>query len=225
MDFLEVFTNWLNQEVDHGWGPQKKYCPIRKGYSQGRHKASCVFVRATSDPQMATIYGGYCDTCSYTTTGLEFDGECSCGINTSYELEGDFELGAMRMHFDPNLKHKPVVPPYATYIQNRSPQFKIHTNVGHAKNAINGSGRGIIYQLIDGEWVEIDRHEPQTQCAHCEQPFQRSGWRRSYTLYKHPATPAYKKPEVCEDCYYEHFISSAKNPIAHKFCGLVSPLG
>jgi hypothetical protein len=130
------------------------------------------------------------------------------------------------MEFDPNLKHQPKTPTCATYVPYRSPEFKIHTNVGHAKNAINGSGRGIIYQFVDGVWVEVDRHEPPTQCAHCEQNLNESGgWRRGgYDLYNHPATPAYKKPKVCETCYYEHFRSDSPNPIPHEYCGKVSPL-
>jgi hypothetical protein len=131
----------------------------------------------------------------------------------------------MTLEFDPNNAKDPKTPVWATYVPSRRPNFKTHTNSGHAKNAINYAGRGILYQHIDGVWVEVDRHEPATHCAHCEQRLETGGWRRGgYDLHRHPATPAYKKPKVCETCYYQHFRTDSPEPIPHEWCGQVSPI-
>ena len=65
------------------------------------------------------------------------------------------------MDFDPNFKHKPKTPPYATYIPDRRPEFKLHANVGHAKNAFQYRSNAILYKWdtdID-EWIELARIE------------------------------------------------------------------
>lgn len=52
---------------------------------------------------------------------------------------------------------------WATFIQDRSPQFKIHRNIGHARSAIGNRARMrdyllimtascALYRLVDGEW-------------------------------------------------------------------------
>jgi hypothetical protein len=48
-------------------------------------------------------------------------------------------------------------PVAATRIKWRSPEWKFHTNIGHAKNAVgqswyNGARGGQIWVLQDGEW-------------------------------------------------------------------------
>jgi len=44
---------------------------------------------------------------------------------------------------------------YTTHIQNRRPIDKFHTNIGHAKNAVNSHNGGTIRSLIDGEWSTL----------------------------------------------------------------------
>lgn len=73
-------------------------------------------------------------------------------------------------------------PIWATYIQDRSPQFKIHNKLEQANAALNygySSNRrgGVLYELVDNEWVQRkrvkgrglkDAAEPGI-CAGCEQ--------------------------------------------------------
>lgn len=56
---------------------------------------------------------------------------------------------------------QPKLTPYLTIIPDRRPVQKTHTNIGHAKNALNGRigiyGRGAsedmeLYEHVDGEW-------------------------------------------------------------------------
>lgn len=72
------------------------------------------------------------------------------------------------MEFNP--PPPPSIPPYATYIEDRRPQFKVHRTLGLAKSAVgakiwkNGMRGGIVYELKDGQtWVELFRVEPGTQ--------------------------------------------------------------
>lgn len=57
---------------------------------------------------------------------------------------------------------------YWTHIPSRRKVDKLHTNIGHAKNAVNGifsGGRGyayrgediVVYKMVDGSWEEIYR--------------------------------------------------------------------
>lgn len=67
------------------------------------------------------------------------------------------------MDYDPNLKDKPKVPRWATYVPDRRSggKFKIHTNLGHAKNAFQGQRDAILYEWMpdDDMWVERARIE------------------------------------------------------------------
>jgi hypothetical protein len=62
------------------------------------------------------------------------------------------------------------VPRWATYIPDRRPQFKMHTSKGLAKSALSiyadwgrGSLRvGVLYEHVEGEWVERANIEPHT---------------------------------------------------------------
>lgn len=48
-----------------------------------------------------------------------------------------------------------TAPQWATFIAGRAPEFKMHTNLGHAKNAINGSGHGICYRWLEDQWLPV----------------------------------------------------------------------
>lgn len=57
--------------------------------------------------------------------------------------------------FDPNKISNPIMPKWATYIKHRRPEFKIHNQLGHAKNALHQHfNGGTIYEYVNGEWVE-----------------------------------------------------------------------
>lgn len=123
------------------------------------------------------------------------------------------------LEFDPNEKKQPKTPVWATYIPSRTPEWKLHTNRGHAINAINnrastGYGQGspgIIYEYVDGEWVEWDRYERPDRCAHCGGAFrsskgENSWWSTSYRLsYHDKKLTTYKQPVVCGVCYDSFF--------------------
>lgn len=71
------------------------------------------------------------------------------------------------LKFDPNEKHKP--PEFATYAPNRRPQWKLHATVGHAKNAFSMKRDILMFQWIQGQWVEIARQEGELSptCQEC----------------------------------------------------------
>lgn len=61
------------------------------------------------------------------------------------------------------------IPQYATYVENRKPQFKTHTNRGHAYNSINNHYKSSdcgIYEFIDGNWTLIEE-VPMARCSEC----------------------------------------------------------
>lgn len=49
-------------------------------------------------------------------------------------------------------KLTPVTYRFRTECRNRNNYEKLHTTLGHAKNAINGAGGGRIFEWIDNEW-------------------------------------------------------------------------
>jgi hypothetical protein len=87
-EFLKVFNKWIKTQ---------DYKPIRRyGYGNNSgHKSNCHFLSATTEPVMTTIQKGYCDTCAYESAGIEFYGNCSCGKNVAFEMDGIYELGKM----------------------------------------------------------------------------------------------------------------------------------
>lgn len=46
-------------------------------------------------------------------------------------------------------------PEWATFIKTRSPEFKVHSTFGHAKNALRGAGHGICYRWIESLWHPV----------------------------------------------------------------------
>lgn len=49
----------------------------------------------------------------------------------------------------------PQIKPYLTIIEARTPKQKMHTSLGHAKNALtyDKSRSGTLWEWVDGEWV------------------------------------------------------------------------
>lgn len=143
------------------------------------------------------------------------------------------------LEFDPNNKKQPSAPVFATYVPSRRPNFKTYSRRNYATNAINyvadscgGTGNpGILYEYIGGAWIEIDRYEPPTNCAHCGvefkprgvyAPYQSEGWYKTpHRLIMHDAKPAYKKPVVCYGCYDRHFTRNSPEPIDINSVGMV----
>lgn len=139
------------------------------------------------------------------------------------------------LEFDPNDTTPRKLPEYATYIPSRSPNFKMHKQKKHAANALScGAGAdspGILYQNIDGKWIEIDRFEPPTECAHCGGNFQQIhnemfeeykktstsryvyNTYRARVVYDDAIKPAYKQKKVCNRCYNEHFTYNSPHKL------------
>lgn len=117
--------------------------------------------------------------------------------------------------FDPNAKGEPRVPVWATFIPSRTPNFKTHTQRSHAINALNNSAQyarsGIIYEFVDGEWVEWDRFEEPTNCAHCKKELERT-WADRRLVHRYPVQYSYKRPFICGGCYENHFGYAATEP-------------
>lgn len=82
--------------------------------------------------------------------------------------------------------YKPPTPPvWATYIEDRMPQFKTHNNRGQALNAVQyvfsqGVRGGIIYRLVNEawqEWLDVPKGmkkkdvqlPPDITCGKCKQ--------------------------------------------------------
>lgn len=134
-------------------------------------------------------------------------------------------IGAKQMlEFDPNKKKqgdKPRI--WAAYVPGRHPEFKTYTQRNYASSALSYHHVGILYKLVNDDWVEEDRCERPTKCGHCDKAFVkgRYGYSSRHELYHHPAKPAYKRPWVCDECYNRHFCYGASDPIPAEHCGLV----
>ncbi len=118
------------------------------------------------------------------------------------------------MDFDPNALPKPIKPEWATYIPTRrGKKFKIHNGRGQAVNALNYLMRhqeGILYRLMNDQWVEVDRLEKKLECDKCGAKFKTTTldggvWPREMHIVK----PEYKNPVVCESCYRD--LGGGKN--------------
>lgn len=139
----------------------------------------------------------------------------------------------MTLQFDPNTAPGPKAKLWATYIPDRSPKFKPHTNIGQAKNAIGygcdwgqgAKGRpAIMYQWANEQWVEVDRFDASPLCDHCGQDYKTRPHTvthdnpaynrvdcRLHRLHESGISPVWKKPRVCSVCYHTHFDRYNKN--------------
>lgn len=66
----------------------------------------------------------------------------------------------------------PFEPEWASYVEKRRPQFKVHRNRGQAKNAVmyslHGWPRGgVIYHNVDGKWEVFFVYEQDMTCTIC----------------------------------------------------------
>lgn len=139
------------------------------------------------------------------------------------------------LEFNPNEKKSPKTPVWASYVPARSPEWKLHAGRGQAINAINNRATsygslgspGIIYEFVDGEWVEWDRYERPKECAHCGGPFGHTERDRYFSeAYRLHWTStklyAFQKPVVCATCYEAYFGYGVPNYKENqKLCGLV----
>lgn len=72
--------------------------------------------------------------------------------------------------FDPNNLKEPEYS-YATFVESRYPNFKYHSNIGHAKNAFqhnHNNGSSILYEKKEDKWVEIARIENVWDAQFCQ---------------------------------------------------------
>ena len=95
---------------------------------------------------------------------------------------------------------------YTSYIEDRSPKYKVHRNIGQAKNAVlyqvHGWPRGgVIFEFIDGEWKEIFSYEPDFSCVLCGGDVrQRPGIAVGYSW-----PTIYNKDDKREDAVLAHY--------------------
>lgn len=62
------------------------------------------------------------------------------------------------MSFDPNALEGPKQPEWATYIDDRRPKFKMHSNRGKALNAASYASRQVQifrWDFEDSKWIEV----------------------------------------------------------------------
>lgn len=110
---------------------------------------------------------------------------------------------------------KEFVPPkvirqhvWATYVEGRSPAFKVHSSEGLANAAISNHypGRSVIkYNLVDGEWKEHTRFVSPTECEYCNGPLsEKTPWGSTrfgrYRPYGYKGR-AFLQPVICRTCY------------------------
>ena len=75
-------------------------------------------------------------------------------------------MAKIDLDFNPN-KLPPTIE-WATYVPDRTtaPKFKVHTNRGHALNALTGIG--ILFRFVDGRWVEVYRCDDDEYAHKCD---------------------------------------------------------
>jgi hypothetical protein len=127
----------------------------------------------------------------------------------------------------------------------------MHTQKNHAYNAINCKVydnhyplEAMVYEHINGEWVEIDRFDAPTDCAHCGRNIREvsqeviaerraanpgAGYVNVYDVKGHQldagVKPSFKNPFVCHNCWHDHFTrySRRKEWIDHENVGQLDP--
>lgn len=67
--------------------------------------------------------------------------------------------------FDPNLKSKK---PWATFIPNRYPNFKVHSRIQDAMAAIGRHEHGILYEVVNDRWEQLVRKCPEDYRGVCQ---------------------------------------------------------
>lgn len=126
------------------------------------------------------------------------------------------------MKFDPNEKNKGVpVIKWATYIPDRTPNFKIHKQINHAKSAFQYRNNAILYERVDEEWIEryrreLDGADHPRYCQWCEKDTYDEGiskWSSYYAgSFIWPKTGELVTHWVCYDCGHKHY-RGAKPPV------------
>jgi hypothetical protein len=128
------------------------------------------------------------------------------------------------MDFDPNKPGHTKNYFWASYVPGRSTkkEFSLHSNRGHALNALQGGGKGILYRWDKekNEWIEFARCEgnlnTRTHCDKCGDAltrYEHTHWvgpKRGEKYYVYGGstkwddlkTDSPKMIRVCNDCYY-----------------------
>ncbi len=110
--------------------------------------------------------------------------------------------------------------PWATYVEGRTPKFKVHTSLGKARGAISChfvSTEVGLYKLEEGEWKLQEVIKPPT-CDKCGTTAKQGSW-DSYLYRVDDGTknPVYMLPHRCSKCrklhghYTETDTFTAKN--------------
>lgn len=103
----------------------------------------------------------------------------------------------------------PKQPEWATFVDGRSPQFKMHNHKGHATNAISTHRQGSRVQLLrwnaqDGDWDIEYEHTPATHCERCGHKFWTGGMYDRGTVENYydrsDPRPQYQRDIICRLC-------------------------
>lgn len=117
----------------------------------------------------------------------------------------------MTLQFNPNKPSVTKVYIWATYIPGRRPEFKLHSQRGHALTAFYDRENAILYNWVDDHWVEVFRMENYydiDHCQICEKPFEvyDGAWskynkfRRTGRKWVDLKTDKPKLLRVCREC-------------------------
>jgi hypothetical protein len=74
---------------------------------------------------------------------------------------------------------------YASWIPGRRPEMKLYPQKGHAINAVHYGGfdhvrGGIVYEYIDGEWINIHECKMDYTCIKCGVEYNWSTYRANH---------------------------------------------
>jgi hypothetical protein len=99
---------------------------------------------------------------------------------------------------------------WATYIPNRSPEFKVHKNEGLANSAMGQRDLNesyAKYALRGGEWVKVYEYQPKHFCDWCSKNLHenekdaRGRYRTTRYRPPHSKKPKWQQPVICAGCY------------------------
>ena len=97
---------------------------------------------------------------------------------------------------------------WATHVQTRSPNFKVHSSQGLAHSAVGyhfPENTVTMYHLENGEWAVYRVFERPTECDRCHGTLKVTGYGRTYTQFRRPykqrGQARFDEPVICESCY------------------------
>lgn len=94
----------------------------------------------------------------------------------------------------------------ATFVMSRHPKFKVHSSVGHAKNALNAHNKGFLLRLVDGDWYPTNEWRLPDECDNCGRSFvdtkQKYAWRPARNkVYAKRNAGFHEHQYWCDECH------------------------